>query len=120
MLSAIGFRYGRGNVIGKMNDSGYVARIRVFLVRYSKAVLEQQWGECVIVYTDESYVNTHHAPSTTWHHPGLPEKNDVVRPSGKGKRLVLVHASTKNGWLAADDTVHDSCVDAVIPSCELI
>ena len=120
VLSSMGFRYGRGNVIGKMNDPGYVARIRVFLVRYSKAVLEQQRGECVIVYTDESYVNTHHAPSTTWYHPGLPEKNDVVRPSGKGKRLVLVHAFTKDGWLSDDDSVHNNVVDTVIPSCELI
>jgi hypothetical protein len=120
VLSSMGFRYGRGNVIGKMNDPGYVARIRVFLVRYSKAVLEQQRGECVIVYTDESYVNTHHAPSFTWYHPGLPEKNDVVRPSGKGKRLVLVHAFTKDGWLSDNFDVHNNCVDAVIPSCELI
>ena len=92
----------------------------MFLIRYNKAVLEQQRGECVIVYTDESYVNTHHAPSTTWYHPGLPEKNDVVRPSGKGKRLVLVHAFTKDGWLSDDDSVHNNVVDAVIPSCELI
>ena len=105
-----------------MNDPSYVARIRVFLVRYSQAVLDQQRGECVIVYTDESYVNTHRAPSTTWYHPGLPEKNDVVRPSGKGKRLVLVHAFTNDGWLSDDEAVHDSCfdVDVVIPSCELI
>ena len=75
------------------------------------------WSSC---NTDESYVNTHHAPSTTWYQPGLPEKNDVVRPSGKGKRLVLVHAFTKDGWLSDDDAVHDSCVDVVIPSCELI
>ena len=50
----------------------------------------------------------------------MPEKNDVVRPSGKGKRLVLVHAFTKDGWLSDDEAVHDSCVDVVIPSCELI
>ena len=52
----MGYCYGKGNVIGKMNDEWYVARIRIFLIQYSKAI-EQQQGRCVIVYTDESYVN---------------------------------------------------------------
>ena len=35
----------------------------------------------------------------TRYHPEAPEKNDVVRPSSKGKRLVLLHAVTQDGWL---------------------
>ena len=58
VLSSMGFRYGRGNVIGKMNDPRYVARIRVFLVRYSKAVLEQQRGECGHRVTPTSRTST--------------------------------------------------------------
>ena len=58
----MGFRYGKGNVIGKMNDKWYAARIRTFLLQYSRAVVEQQQGRCVIVCTDESHVNVNHAP----------------------------------------------------------
>jgi hypothetical protein len=120
VLSSMGYRYGRGNFIGKMNDGWYIARIRSFLIQYSKAVLEQLQGRCVIVYMDESYVNVNHARKFTWYHPDTPERRDVVRPSGVGKRLVLVHAFTHHGWLTVDPTVHNDRVDQWAPSCELI
>ena len=120
VLASMGYRYGRGNVIGKMNDAWYVARIRTFLIQYGKAVVEQLQGRCVIVYTDESYVNVNHARQFTWYNPGAPERNDVVRPSGRGKRLVLLHAFTEHGWLALDPTVHNDRVDQKVLSCEVI
>ena len=120
VLAAMGFRYGRGNIIGKMNDAWYVARIRTFLIQYSKAVVEQLQGRCIIVYMDESYVNTNHARQFTWYHPEAPEKRDVVRPSGVGKRLVLVHAFTQEGWLTLDPAVHNDRCDQMAPSCELV
>ena len=97
VLSSMGYRYGKTNVIGKMNDAWYVARIRTFLIQYSKALIDQQEGRCIVVYTDESYVNINHAGSSTWYSSLSSEKDDVVRPSGKGKRLVLLHAFTKDG-----------------------
>ena len=120
VLSSLGYRYGKGNVIGKMNDEWYAARIRTFLLQYSRAVVEQQQGRCIIVYTDESYVNVNHARQFTWYHPEAPEKNDVVRPSGKGKRLVLLHAFTQDGWLTRDSSIHNGRVDQCALSCELI
>jgi hypothetical protein len=107
-------------VIGKMNDEWYAARIRTFLLQYSRAIVEQQQGRRVIVYTDESYVNVNHARKFTWYHPEAPEKDDVVRPSGKGKRLVLLHAFTQDGWLTRDSTIHNGRVDQCALSCELI
>jgi transposase len=103
-----------------MNDEWYAARIRTFLLQYSRAVVDQQEGRCVIVYTDESYVNVNHARKFTWYHPEAPEKNDVVRASGKGKRLVLLHAFTQDGWLTRDSAIHNGRVDQCALSCELI
>jgi hypothetical protein len=57
VLSSMGYCYGKANVIGKMNDVWYAARIRTFLIQYSQALKEEQAGQCIIVYTDESYVN---------------------------------------------------------------
>ena len=57
----MGYRYGKTNVIGKMNDVWYTARIRTYLIQYSEALKEEEVGRCVIVYTDESYVNANHA-----------------------------------------------------------
>src|ERR1700722_7451249 len=45
----------------------------------------------VVVYTDESYVNANHAASHTWYH----ESMKISRPSGRGKRLIILHAVTK-------------------------
>jgi hypothetical protein len=120
VMSSMGYRYGRGNIVGKMNDEWYVARIRTFLIQYSKAVVEQLQGRCVIVYSDESYVNTNHARKFTWYNPDTSEKKDVVRPSGVGRRLVLLHACTQDGWLTLDSAVHNDRVDQWAPSCELV
>jgi hypothetical protein len=120
IMSAMGYRYGRGNIIGKMNDEWYIARIRTFLLQYHMAVLKQLKGECVIVYTDESYVNLKHARKCTWYNPDTPEENKVVRPSGKGKRLVLLHAFTEDGWLTLDPSLHNDRVDQRARSCELV
>ena len=51
VLSSMGYRYGKGNVIGKMNDEWYAGRVRTFLLQYSRAIVEQQQGRSVIVYT---------------------------------------------------------------------
>jgi hypothetical protein len=120
VLGSMGYRYGKANVIGKMNDAWYVSRIRTFLIQYSQALKEQEEGRCVIVYTDESYVNTNHARMQTWYSDIATEKNDVVRPSGKGKRLVLLHAFTRDGWLVHDNSVHNDRADQLSFSCELI
>ena len=69
VLSSMGYRYGKANVIGKMNDVWYTARIRTFLIQYSEALKEEQAGRCIIVYTDESYVNANHARKMTWYSP---------------------------------------------------
>jgi hypothetical protein len=120
VLASMGFRYGKSNVIGKMNDAWYVARIRAFLIQYSAALQAEARGECVLVYTDESFVNVNHSRKSTWYSPLAPEGNDVVRPSGKGKRLVLLHAFTKHGWLTDDSSVHNDRADQWAASCELV
>jgi hypothetical protein len=120
ILSSLGYRYGKVNVIGKMNDSWYVARIRTFLIQYNKALIEEQKGQRVIVYTDESYVNTSHARGYSWFNPDTEEKNNVIRPGGRGRRLVLLHAFTKDGWLAHNQSIHNDRCDQKALSCELI
>lgn len=44
----------------------------------------------------------------------------MVRPSGKGKRLVLLHAFTEDGWLTLDPSLHNDRVDQRARSCELV
>ena len=120
VLHHMGYWYGKAQVIGKMNDAWYVGRIRTFLIQYSEVLRTEARGQCVVVYTDESFVNVNHASKSTWFNAAATEGGTVVRPSGKGRRLVLVHAFTKHGWLTNDSTVHNDRVDQMVPSCELI
>lgn len=49
------------------------------------------------VYLDESYVNVNHSTPRTWYF--AEEGPWVQKPSGKGPRLILVHAITVEGWM---------------------
>jgi transposase len=49
------------------------------------------------VYLDESYVNGNHSTPRTWYF--AEEGPWVQKPSGKGPRLILVHAITVEGWV---------------------
>ena len=49
-----------------------------------------------IVYLDKTWANSSIAPERLW----LNEegKGGWKRPSGKGRRLIILHAGSKNGW----------------------
>ena len=50
-----------------------------------------------VVYIDETWLNSHAAPERIW------VDTDAVggfrHPSGKGQRLIILHAGSVNGWL---------------------
>ena len=71
-------------------------RIREYLLAYSKALKLEQDGTHVVVYMDESYCHQRHASGYTW---SLPGQNRVRTGGGKGLRLIIVHAITKDGLL---------------------
>ena len=55
------------------------------------------------VYLDESYVNVNHSTPRTWSFAA--EGPWVHKPSGKGPRLIIVHAMTTAGWVAGAQLV---------------
>ena len=49
------------------------------------------------VYLDESYVNKNHSNDFIWY---LEEDGPYVqKPTGKGERLIIINAITKDGWV---------------------
>ena len=87
----LGYEFGYVNnnkTTNVMNTQKHHSRIRKFAIEIARALKLQEAGEFVIVFSDESYVNTNHIPGTSWMH----EKKKVSRPSGKGERLVILHA----------------------------
>ncbi|MCP4704229.1 MAG: hypothetical protein GY865_06440 [candidate division Zixibacteria bacterium] len=49
------------------------------------------------VYLDESYINKNHSGDDTWYF----EEDGIIigKPTGKGDRLIIVNAITKDGWV---------------------
>jgi transposase len=85
------------------------SRMLTHISRYSDALREQERGECVIVYTDESYVHRHHHSNYYWQGPiGTPSGSVATRES-RGERFILLHAITKDGLLHNSD--HASVVN---------
>jgi transposase len=120
VLHKMGYKYGVSTVIGKMNDKWRRDRIRYFLLEYSRALRDQAAGTHVLVYTDETYVNTNHSRDRTWFNPDDDDQKYMVKPSGKGARLVILHAITKDGWLVHDTSVFKNRADEMSFSCELV
>ena len=69
---------------------------------YADALKLERRGTHVIVYLDESYVHQNHAPTESW----LKEDGDgrVERSSSRGRRVIILHAITKDGPLGSEDT----------------
>lgn len=97
-LQRMGVVYGKSlnKPVLRERDEVLIAR-RVYL-RKKLANRDPQGGTVrPEVYLDESYVNVNHSPARTW---SFAEDGPwVQKPSGKGLRLILVHAMTAEGWV---------------------
>jgi transposase len=105
ILHRIGYHYGKAKYIGTMNNDARTARIRTFLIAYSKAIQEQAHRKCVIVYIDESYIHSNHSSNHIWYNPDSPSINTINRSIGKGIRYIILHAMSANGLLTSSDTL---------------
>ena len=59
-----------------------------------------------IIYTDETWVNAHHTKDYIW--VDCDGKGGWKVPSGKGQRLIVLHAGGVEGWVEGADLVFKS------------
>ena len=76
------------------------ARIRQFVVELHKTLKEQEKGECVVVFTDETYIHQNHSPLVSWVKQG---DRSVEKTTSKGKRLIVLHAITTDDFITTND-----------------
>jgi len=98
----LGYAYGKikGKKISR--DAKRPDIIRQYLLDFANALELEKKGTHVIVYVDESYINQNIAPNYTFLKIGSDGKTN--RASGKGKRVCILHAITKDGPLCTHDT----------------
>lgn len=101
LLFRLNYRRRRGRIKVPPFNEERLARIRRFLVEIDRAVKEENEGNAVLVYMDESFVHQAHGSAYSYF---FMDQEGVVddgfgRTSGKGLRLIMVHAITKHGPL---------------------
>jgi transposase len=96
-LDRWGFTFGKGTRSQPLKEQDHVVAARYRSLRAKRG---NRQGDNVIrpeVYLDESYVNTNHSNDFIW---SWDEDGPwVQKPTGKGERLLLMHAMTKTGWI---------------------
>ena len=85
------YRYGELHVVGKISDDTEENREqrRFFIVRLNDFMRQELEGTAVLVFMDESYCHTHHAPKSGWY----PCK--FVKGNGFNKRRKMVEKKNK-------------------------
>ncbi|CAB1103515.1 unnamed protein product [Ectocarpus sp. CCAP 1310/34] len=102
LLSRLGYKRRRGRIKTPPLNAERLAPIRRFLVEMDTAKRAEDAGLAVIVYMDESFVHQAHGSPYSY----FPSDDDGVvqdgigRTTGKGLRMIMVHAITKWGPLA--------------------
>ena len=101
VLKRLGYQWGPAKKVGVRTKRRDVSAIlREYLMNYARALELEKSGEYVIVFMDETFLHQRHSKNYTWFHPDHDDKNKVFCGTGKGKRLFIVHAMTKDGLLS--------------------
>jgi transposase len=117
-LHAMGYVYGKKHFVNHPRTYRS-ALIRHYIYKYAKALKEQEDGTAIIVYMDESYIHAHHCSQYLWYSLTSTTKNDV-RGDGKGKRIIIIHAMTKDGLLEVEGVEPSNILTELYHSCALI
>ena len=125
LLRRMGYKWRRKRPVGTASKEQMAQRMRSFIHLYSDSLQQEENGVAIIVRTDESYIHTQHRNRFLWAENANPEGAQVRGAASKGKRLILLHAMTREGLLIAprrgrsvvapNNVVSDEALD-----CELI
>ena len=103
-----GFRY------KKVNDKRYVyEQPRIIQQRHQflRRMRRNRRERRPVVYTDETWANSHDGREKTWvEHDDITggTKGGIRKPTGKGNRLIILHAGGEDGWIEGGDLVFQS------------
>jgi transposase len=97
-LQRMGLVYGKSRNTSALRERDEVVIARRAYLRAKRANRNAHGGTVrPEVYLDESYVNVNHSTPRTWYF--AEDGPWVHKPSGKGPRLIIVHAMTTTGWV---------------------
>ena len=108
-LDRWGFEFGRGTRTQHLKEKDHVIAARHRYLRKIRCNRVAGNEAKIIrpeVYLDESYVNKNHSNDYVWY--STDDGPWVQKPTGKGERLIIINAITKDGWVPQAKTVFKS------------
>ena len=97
-LQRWGFEFGTGIRSAQLKESERVVIMRRQYLRAKRANRDiNDRVKRPEVYLDESYINKNHSRDNIWYS----EEDGIIigKPTGKGERLIIIDAITKDGWV---------------------
>ena len=109
VLRKLGFKY------KQVNDKRYVyeqPRIIVQRHKYLRRMIRNKREGRPVVYLDEAWANARDSVEKMWVEDSPAVSGGTIggvrKPSGKGNRLIILHAGGENGWVNSADLVFQS------------
>ena len=97
-LKRMGFVYGTGKRRSALKERDYIIIARRKYLREKRGNRKPDGSlKRPEVYLDETFINQNISTDTTWYLET--DGSWVNKPLGKGPRLIIVHAITKEGWV---------------------
>lgn len=96
-LDRWGFTFGKGTRTQRLKEKDHVILARQRYLRFKRANRKDEDAIRPEIYLDESYVNKNHSNDFVWY---FEEDGPwIQKPTGKGERLIILNAISKNGWV---------------------
>ncbi len=96
-LDRWGFTFGKGTRSQHLKEKDHVIVARRRYLREKRSNRKKDASIRPEVYLDESYVNKNHSNDYIWYSDE--DGPWVQKPTGKGDRVIILNAITKDGWV---------------------
>lgn len=98
-LDRWGFEFGKGIRSQYLKEKDHIVLARQNYLRKMRRnrIVRSEKTRRPEVYLDESYVNKNHSNDFIWY--SNEDGPWIQKPTGKGERLIIINAVTKDGWV---------------------
>lgn len=125
-LHQLGIEHGEKKLTGLKAEYSR-ALIRRYILQYSKLAYKERQGKHVLVWMDESYIHAGYCSRFSWYRKTDDIVPNKVRGQDKGKRMIIMHAMTRDGMLEKlgpndlepSDNLDEKCASAAIVTTKL-
>ena len=107
-LNRWGFEFGKGTRTQHLKETNRIIALRRKYLRKMRKnrIKNSELTKRPEVYLDESYINKNHSNDYTWY--SSEDGPLIQKPTGKGERLIIINAITRDGWVSDAKVVFKS------------